>query len=76
MIKPCSDREDNSETRLGKDKMFVRFVTWFVLIAAGALALVEAWGSCQDCKDGMTTIFNTLQSPNVVRQNSRAFESN
>jgi len=69
-----SDREDNSETRRGKDKMLVRFVTWFVLIAAGAAALVEAWGSCQDCKDGMTTIFNTLQSPNVVKKEAVEFE--
>ena len=39
-----------------------KFSTLLVLAAAA----VNAWGSCDDCKDGMKGIFDILQNQAVV----------
>jgi len=51
-----------------------RFCTLLVLAAAAFVGAVNAWGSCDDCKDGMAEIFNILQYQAAVDQELEMFK--
>merc|ERR1712241_1575211 len=54
-------------------KKMSKFSTLLVLAAAAVVA-VNAWGSCDDCKDGMKGIFDVLQNQAVVDEELELFK--